>query len=247
MNTKSEQLEITDEDFETSSKSCNTNSRVSVKELNSVIYQKINAQNTEMGGVNDEISPKDMRKRGFAFTDFNNKIEMRKGVKYILWGNETCPTTGRLHRQGLILFKDGKTETAVRKMFPGTHIKFFKSKKPKESEQSKLVKNARYCIKDGEWEELGERPATLNKIFRETDVTQSADWRLSYLTNNDIEISPILTWNQVQSKMAFWKRTLSYALKIWMPRPVEWNELIISKNDEIYAHYKLDGYSLIKC
>lgn len=76
--------------------------------------------------------------------------ELPEGVKYLAWSNETCPTTGRAHKQAFAYGdKRGKTFKGWKKVFPGDHI---------EEMRGTFAQNEAYCSKSAELKELGERP-----------------------------------------------------------------------------------------
>lgn len=225
MNTKEELLSITDADFETSSKSCNKDSRVSNEDLQAINHRIKNvAQNTNEGGVIWENLDEEKRYRNFAFTDWSNSITILESVRYLLYGKEVAPTTGNIHRQGLIIFNNAKTPAAARKLYPGVYIKPCRKN---------ILANARYCIKDGDYVEEGIRPPSLNKIFREDNQNnKEVIWRLCYIQKEDENeediISDEMSWNDVQRMKAFWGRVKSKKMYI------SWSEIVIMKNDVIY-------------
>lgn len=69
------------------------------------------------------------------------------GVKYLAWSNETCPTTGRAHKQAFAYGK--KTFAGWKAAFPGDHI---------EEMRGTFAENESYCSKAGALIKLGERP-----------------------------------------------------------------------------------------
>lgn len=72
------------------------------------------------------------------------------GVKYLAWANETCPTTGRAHKQAFAYGAGrGKTFHGWKAAFPGDHI---------EELKGTFAQNEAYCSKEGQLHELGEKP-----------------------------------------------------------------------------------------
>ena len=64
-------------------------------------------------------------------------------------GRETAPTTGTLHLQGFVYFKNPRSETAVRKLLTGCHV---------EPQRGTNAQAAIYAKKEGDFEEWGEAP-----------------------------------------------------------------------------------------
>lgn len=75
------------------------------------------------------------------------------GTKYLVYQQEQCPTTGRVHWQGYVLFNSPRSERSVRLLYRGDHIEVAKG----SPEQ-----NFAYCTKDetalGSRREFGVRP-----------------------------------------------------------------------------------------
>lgn len=80
-----------------------------------------------------------------AFADEPPAID----ADYHCYGRETCPTTGRLHWQGFVYFRNQKTFNAVRKLLKPHHV---------EKCVGSLEDNERYCAKSGDYTEIGTRP-----------------------------------------------------------------------------------------
>lgn len=64
--------------------------------------------------------------RNYLFTDFKNEnlnhLKELKGLKYLYAQREACPTTGRHHWQGYILFNSPKRVATMRKQGQGGHM-----------------------------------------------------------------------------------------------------------------------------
>lgn len=95
------------------------------------------------------------KSRAYQFTWHNPTDEDREYLKqvtckYLCWGEEICPTTGREHLQGLIVFENQRSFEAVRKTI-------FQSKHHIEAARSTeaLIK---YNKKDGKFFETGVQP-----------------------------------------------------------------------------------------
>lgn len=94
------------------------------------------------------------RHRHFVFTlnNYKDKDETYLSTlecKYIVWGYEYAPTTGTPHLQGFISFRDGKTDSAVRKLLPGCFI---------EPARGTPAEASAYCKKEQPFFEAGELP-----------------------------------------------------------------------------------------
>lgn len=71
----------------------------------------------------------------FAFTLFTTEFvndcfrimrNTQDTLVYFVAGHEKCPTTGRFHLQGYIVFRTERTEFSVRRLIPRAHIEFAK-------------------------------------------------------------------------------------------------------------------------
>ncbi len=67
-------------------------------------------------------------------------------LKYLIYGRETCPTTGTLHLQGFLQLSK-KTRFAGVKRLLGDKYHIEQARVPWAA--------AEYCKKDGEWQEFG--------------------------------------------------------------------------------------------
>ena len=106
------------------------------------------------------------RFRNYVFTMNNypdTKLVEEVSCKYIVYGREVG-ASGTPHLQGFISFKEGKTESAVRKLLPGCHV-----------EIAKTVEEAiEYCKKEGSFTERGVAPQSLKKA----NEVQKENWEL---------------------------------------------------------------------
>lgn len=101
----------------------------------------------------------DKRSRGWCFT-INNYFEIdcailmelyyETSMSYLILGFEIAPTTETRHIQGYMYFDEAKSFSYVTKLLPGVHFEAQKSKAN--------VKAYCYCMEDGDYFELGERP-----------------------------------------------------------------------------------------
>jgi len=106
----------------------------------------------------EDLTPEDVKKRyrSWAFTYFVNGSEedvLYKVVpcQYMVFGYEKCPTTGKDHLQGTVVFTDAKTFSAAKKsLFGSPHLSVVKN----------LEKSIAYCKKGGSFFEKGTPPVT---------------------------------------------------------------------------------------
>jgi hypothetical protein len=88
--------------------------------------------------------------RKICFTDHaEEEPEFDDGLQYLAYAKETCPTTGKQHWQGFAYHKTGMKLTGWKKLFPGAHI---------EQMRSDFDANKKYCSKEGQLIEHGQRP-----------------------------------------------------------------------------------------
>lgn len=103
------------------------------------------------GNTKSEHSENSKRNRAWAITAFNGEPEFLPiHMKYLIYGEETCPDTGKTHWQTYVYFFNAKTFTAVQKIFSGNHI---------EQAIRSPEENMAYCAKDLKFKEFGERPS----------------------------------------------------------------------------------------
>lgn len=106
--------------------------------------------------------PRAPKSRKWCFTlhsfHANHVLRLRRiqdwGAKYVVFGREICPSTGRRHLQGFIYLENRTTRQGVKKKlgsgFNGLHL---------EATKGTVQQNFDYCSKDGDFECMGERPA----------------------------------------------------------------------------------------
>ncbi len=101
---------------------------------------------------------KTKQSRNWCFTDFDllniSKIyETNKTyIRYMCWGRELCPTTGREHNQGWIQFQNKKRLNGVRGLFLNSELKI---KVHLETCMGSPEQNDKYCKKGGDWQQHG--------------------------------------------------------------------------------------------
>lgn len=93
--------------------------------------------------------------RRWCFTDFDvcHDIEFYKGFKckYVIFGKEVCPTTGKMHHQGYMEFGITKRLVALKKLDDKIHWSACRGSQEE---------NINYCSKEGvvtEWGEKGQQ------------------------------------------------------------------------------------------
>lgn len=118
--------------------------------------------------------------------DFYKLIYDEGGIKYLVLGKEICPSTGKQHWQGAVIFNHEKSMDKVRKLLPGVHV---------ERMRKSELANERYCKKDGEWIELGDPPSGQGK---RNDLKKIIDMVKTGISDKeiceDIELAP--TWGR---------------------------------------------------
>lgn len=107
------------------------------------------------------------KSRSYCFTWNNYSEDEWEGCKrnncvYLVMGREKCPSTGTKHIQGYIYFKNAITFKSMNKMFNGAHI---------TQANGTAEDNFKYCSKEGEFYEQGERP----KQGKRTDLAGIRD------------------------------------------------------------------------
>lgn len=95
-----------------------------------------------------------IQSRNWQFTDFKNlNIDniydrYKDIIRYIAYGKEICPTTGKEHNQGWIQFINKKRFNGVKKIFGCKSIHI-------EPCQGSEYDNEKYCAKDGKFKSFG--------------------------------------------------------------------------------------------
>jgi len=101
----------------------------------------------------------------YCITDFScdetRWIKAREACRYIIFGRETCPSTGRKHLQGYVYLTRKGRSSAVRKLFPGANV-LVANGSPQD--------NRTYCSKDGNFVEWGVIPVQGRRTDMETLV-----------------------------------------------------------------------------
>lgn len=122
------------------------------------------------------------RSRNWCFTDFELKkwdeimVENEVGIRYICYGVETCPTTGKQHHQGWVQFETPVSlRTAKKRMNFNGHL---------EACRGSEFDNEKYCKKDGEFFSLGK----FKKQGQRVDLEEIRDEILNGVTIEEIAI-----------------------------------------------------------
>ncbi len=96
------------------------------------------------------------KSRLWCFTNYRLDFDYEKlikacKVKYLLYGKESCPKTGRIHHQGYLWLKTqcGSIKTMANMFDKGTHV---------EMCHGSWDENCKYCVKDDNVSEFGEAP-----------------------------------------------------------------------------------------
>ncbi|AXH76024.1 MAG: helicase [Violenivirus cotis] len=116
---------------------------------------------------------KDRGQRDYCFTDYSldEDFLQKLDYKYLCYGKEICPTTGRPHLQAYIYFKNAKTFSAVKKILPTQNFR---------SCNGTTEDNVKYCSKEGIFKEFGERPSqgARNDIRQIIDKIQTGSYNM---------------------------------------------------------------------
>lgn len=92
-----------------------------------------------------------MRNRNFTFTNFDLKLlwDEIPGLRYVAYGVEQCPTTGREHQQGYCSFSSAVTLKTARARLGNCHV---------EVMRGTADHNEAYCSKESALVEWGTKP-----------------------------------------------------------------------------------------
>lgn len=131
--------------------------------------------------------------RAVCITDFRETeyIELPKGVTYLAWSRETCPTTGRPHLQAWAYAEKPKRFSGWTKAFPKAHI---------EKMHGTFAQSDKYCSKttEGVLKELGIRPMENGKkrvLLQIKEAIETGE-RVSKLQKRDEYFEPILRYER---------------------------------------------------
>lgn len=126
------------------------------------------------------------RSRNWCFTKFDGKLEWNDKFKYLIQGDEVCPTSGRQHYQGYIVTGESYTFKYMKK-----HI--FTSGEHFEIAKGDHNSNIIYCSKDGKATEEGTRPSQ----GKRTDLIEVKDkLKSGVLSVDDIILNDPMLYHQ---------------------------------------------------
>lgn len=126
---------------------------------------------------------RDGKARGWCFTLHDYTVDHENALKeldckYLVYGREKCPTTGRPHLQGYVYFVHPRWFDGVRTILPTAHWE--KAKGDAES-------NRTYCTKDGDYVETGLIPMSQK---RKGEVEQER-WKRALVLARDNKLEDI--------------------------------------------------------
>lgn len=121
------------------------------------------AHGTEVSEGNTIASDK---YRNYCFTSFIGKIEFKKNMKYLLQGEEVCPTTGRDHIQGFVIFKNPRKLSGVIKEFGKISWRVCRGS---------IEDNIKYCKKELSFSEEGVLPTGQGKRLDLQQIKEEID------------------------------------------------------------------------
>lgn len=94
------------------------------------------------------------------------------GVKYLVYGRETAPSTGHKHLQGFVVFRHARKFSGVRTFFSSlTHADL----RPGDA---KAVAMMEYCKKDGDFVEFGVPPQTAQASGSKGGRKKQDEWKV---------------------------------------------------------------------
>lgn len=105
------------------------------------------------------------RQRAWAITAWIEPTFDELQMKYLVYGKEVCPDTGRIHFQTYVYFFNAKTFSACSKFFPSG------ANRLSPSHEEYFLENLAYCTKDKDYKEFGTRP----EQGKRTDLNELRD------------------------------------------------------------------------
>lgn len=131
------------------------------------------------------------RKRDFCFTNFDMEFDYDmyfKSVRpeYLMVGKETCPTTGKMHGQGYVYFRNAracKMKTLADELGGKCHV---------EPCKGNVKHNTDYCSKEGDFREWGQRP----KQGKRVDLEAAADAVRNGKSVDDVAMEEPMVFHQ---------------------------------------------------
>ena len=148
--------------------------------------------------------------------------------RYIVYGKEVAPETGTPHLQGYVYFASGKSFSATRTLLPGCHLLVARGTPGQ---------NFRYCSKDGDFVERGDRPldpVERGNLERDRYVnawTAATDGRILEIPE-DIRIRHYSTLKRIARDYQPQIAQLNNVCGIWI-----WGDSGSGKTRSVYARY----------
>jgi len=99
--------------------------------------------------------------RDYVFTSWSEPMPVYEKLRYVCWGVEQCPTTGRIHYQGFAIFNRTHRYKGAKQIINGGDDIHLETRRGTRQEAKD------YCAKDGKFTEFGEFEALTNtELFR---------------------------------------------------------------------------------
>ena len=136
-------------------------------------------------------------------------------ARYVIVGKETCPTSGKLHLQGFLVFFQAKTMSALKKIHPRAHW---------ESCKGTPAQNKTYCSKEGNFEERGECPiapeekgkAEKERWARVIQLSRDGDWDTLAEECPDVYATRLKACEYIHKKRKFDLGILDELKHVWI-------------------------------
>lgn len=120
----------------------------------------------------------------------------RDQVKYLIYGQETAPTTGCVHYQGYVVFTNGKSlKAAKKKISPRCHL---------EVSKGSAEQNRKYCSKDGIIKEFGDLP----QQGKRSDLVAVQDAIKKGATEKEIAETHFGTWVKYRKSLQAYRELI---------------------------------------
>jgi len=175
------------------------------------------------------------RHRGYCFTNFSDedvyetieKSEIGKNIKYMIVGEEVCPTTGKEHQQGYVCFNNPIEFNSMRKLVKGMHI---------EVANGSDEQNKKYCNKDGDYRELGEP----NAPGKRNDLTNIKKKLSEGKPLTDVVLEDCENYQQMRTAEKLFEYSQKKKKRNWKPRVI-WVHGPSGCGKSRYAFEKFEG------
>lgn len=179
----------------------------------------------------------------WTFTNFAlNSAEVFRNhsgtIRYLAYGEETCPSTGKPHHQGIIIFHNERnSKKQIGKLFltetnsAPQHVEIMRAS---------FETNKRYCSKEGQYHEFGDKP----QQGMRSDLIMLRDRIMNGANLDDIAIEQPHYFHQYQ-------RTLERLRTIYLRRFSRqwqteglwlWGPTGSGKSHQAFQHYRYDRY-----